>query len=338
MKAAVYRTGDPGQETLEEQANAKQLADVAAFTAPLRAVLQRWPAPEAAGHRLVIGSRAWDTPRRLDAAALADLRAAAVNAPDHLPQAIAAIEAVSAIWPKAVQIGCSDSAFHRTLPPVARVLPLPASARALGLERFGYHGLSCEYVLGALRASDPAAAAGRVIIAHLGNGASLTAIRRGQSVETTMGFSPLGGLVMSTRAGDLDPGALVALLHAGKEDPDTLNQTLNHEAGLLGVSETTGDMERLLQLRLSDARAALAVDLFVYQGRKHLGALAAVLGGVETLVFTGGIGENSGYIRERISYGMEWAGVTPAALRVIPTDEDRMIARHTAAAMARSTP
>jgi acetate kinase len=216
-----------------------------------------------------------------------------------------------------------------------------------GVIRYGFHGLSYEYIMQALRVVDPQAANGRVIIAHLGNGASMAAVRGGQSVETTMGFTPTGGLVMGTRTGDLDPGVLLYLLQTRGMPAEQVNDLVNRQAGLLGVSGISADMRDLLEREAHDPAAAAAVDLFCYQARKFLGALAAVLGGVETLVFTGGIGEHAAPIRARICAGLAFLGLeidagrnqqhapvispddAPVTVRVIATDEDRMIARHT---------
>jgi acetate kinase len=245
------------------------------------------------------------------------------------------------------QVACFDTAFHRTLPPVAQRYPLPRALHDAGVVRYGFHGLSYEYIMQALRAVDPDAANGRVIVAHLGNGASMAAVRDGQSIDTTMGFTPTGGLVMGTRTGDLDPGVLLYLLQTRGMPAEQVNTLVNRQAGLLGVSGISADMRDLLEREAREPAAAAAVDLFCYQARKFLGALAAVLGGIETLVFTGGIGEHAAPIRARICASFEFLGleidagrnqqhapvISPdgasVTVRVIPTDEDRMIARHT---------
>ncbi|MGH9466731.1 MAG: acetate kinase [Terriglobales bacterium] len=272
--------------------------------------------PEAVAHRIVAANTVWPGARRLDAGLETELTELIPLAPDHLPQALAALAAARAAFPSLPQVACSDSSFHRTLPAVARRLPLAAE---LGLERYGYHGLSCASVVAALRAER--ALPERLIIAHLGHGCSLTGVRSGASVETTMGFSPLGGVMMSTRSGDLDPGVLLYLLRERGLTPEALSRMLNQEAGLRGVSGSSGDMKTLL----ADARpeAAAAIELFVYTVRQAVGALAAALGGVELLVFTGGIGEHSEEIRRRVCAGLEW--LVPAA-RVIPAGEERVMA------------
>lgn len=311
---------------------AEALRGEAQFDAAVTSSLRALPAtPEAIAHRIVAAHTAWPGARRLDAALLRELATLAPLAPDHLPQALAAIRAAQAAFPALPQVACSDSSFHRTLPEAARQIALPRELRQRGVARYGYHGLSCESALAVLRAEG--ALPERVVIAHLGNGCSLTAVRDGQSVETTMGFTPLGGLVMSTRSGDLDPGVLLYLLRAASYTPDALNSLLNQAAGLKGLSGISGDMKTLL----ADARpeAQLAVDVFVHQARKHLGALAAVLGGVDLLVFTGGIGENSAVIRERICAGMDWlAPHHTLTVRVIPANEELIMARQATAVLA----
>lgn len=317
----------------EQRAGAGQRSELSTpgeFGAALRSLLPPIQ-PEAAGHRIV-APLDWDEPQRLTPGLLSQLRNLVPLAPDHLPQALAAVDAVSSAYPALPQVLCSDSAFHRSMPAVARRLPLPAlePAGGVALARFGYHGLSCEYILSVLEAeaaADPARPVpGRLIIAHLGHGASLTAVRAGRSLDTTMGFTPLSGLVMSTRSGDLDPGVLLYLLRSRHYAPDALSQLLNQHSGLAGISGSSGDMQQLLNSK--DPAAQAAVESFVYSARKHLGALAAVLGGVDLIVFTGGIGEHADAIRRQI------AGHLPA--RVIATDEERMIARHTARRLARS--
>ncbi|MGH9506390.1 MAG: acetate/propionate family kinase [Terriglobales bacterium] len=303
---------------------------------------------DAVAHRLVVASGRFLAPRRLDPAALADLELERRESPDHLPQAIAAIEAVSRLHPRVPQIGCSDSAFHATMPPEARTLPLPSDWRNRGIQRWGYHGLSCASVLAQLATCDPAVAQGRLVVAHLGNGASLTAIRAGRSVDTTMGMTPCGGLIMSSRGGDLDPGVIIYLQSQGLSAAE-VNRLLNHESGLLGISGLSADMRTLLTQAPGNAAAQLAVDCFVWQARKHLAAMAASLGGLECLVFTGGIGEHAATIRARICEGMQWMGLSldpganqrhaerisapgsPVTIRIVATDENQELARQAAA-------
>ena len=303
-------------------------------------------APNAVGHRIVHGGRTHRGPHRLTADVLADLQALVPLDPDHLPQALAVIRVTTEAYPAIPQVACFDTAFHRSMPRVAQMYALPPALAAAGVIRYGFHGLSCEFIVQALRAIDAREAQGRIIIAHLGNGASLTAVREGVSVDTTMGFTPTGGIMMGTRSGDLDPGVLLHLLEAQGMQGTALNRLVNHEAGLLGVSGLSGDMRDLLGKESSDPRAADAVTLFCYLARKSVGALVAALGGVDTLIFTAGIGEHSAPIRERICQGLEFLGLeldaernarhapivsrdgSRVVVRVMKTDDELMIARH----------
>jgi acetate kinase len=303
------------------------------------AVIERLAAPPAAvGHRVVHGGPDHDAPARIDPALRQALAGLVPLSPLHLPAELAAIDAVALRFPDVPQIACFDTAFHRTLPAVARHLALPSALFDAGVRRYGFHGLSYASITAAL----PADRVRRAVIAHLGSGASMAAIRDGRSVETTMGFSPAGGLVMATRSGDIDPGVLVYLLDHG-HDRDQLDRLINRDGGLVALSGTTGDMRTLLERRATDPRAALAVDVFCYHARKAIGALAAVLGGIETLVFTGGIGERAAAVRAEICSGLEHLGVAldePAnaagapiistgrcEVRVMRTDEELEIAR-----------
>lgn len=301
----------------------------------------------AVGHRVVYGGLHYREPQRITPDMVAALQQLTAIDPDHLPQALGIIEAVREAYPDIPQIACFDTEFHRDLPPVARHYALPPEYGAMGIVRYGFHGLSYEYIMGALRAEDAAAAGGRVVIAHLGNGASMAAVRGGVGIDTTMGFSPTGGLVMGTRTGDLDPSVPLYLVRSRRMSPADVASLVNKEAGMLGVSGTSGDMRNLLEREPTDARAAEAVALFCYTAKKYLGALVAALGGLDSLVFTGGIGEHAALARERICAGLEFLGIAldPArnaahapiisrddagvVVRVIPTDEDLIIARHT---------
>jgi acetate kinase len=301
---------------------------------------------EAVGHRLVHGGAEFREAHLVTKELLVKVTALCPFAPDHLPHEIEAIRAFAERFPALRQVACFDTAFHRQMPERATIYPLPRQLELEGVMRYGFHGLSYEYILGELRRQAGPAADGRVIIAHLGNGASMAAIQRGQSLDTTMGFTPAGGLVMSTRSGDLDPGVIVYLIKEKGMGSAQINDLVNHDAGLLGVSGTSQYMKDLLASEGTDARAALAVDLFCYQAKKFIGALAAVLGGLETLIFTGGIGENAPVIRERICAGAEFLGIrfdsarnaanagiisrddSPVCVRVMKTNEELMIARH----------
>jgi acetate kinase len=301
------------------------------------------PLPDAVGHRLVHGGPEHSAPARVDRALLDSLRALAPFAPLHLPAELGAVEAVAARWPDRPQVVCFDTAFHRTLSRVAQRYALPEREDDAGLRRYGFHGLSYEYVV----AEVGAAALGRAVIAHLGSGASMAAVRDGRSVDTTMGFSPAGGLVMGTRLGDVDPGLLVHWLEQG-HDARALDDLVNRRSGLLGISGTTADVRDLVGRRATDPRAALAIDVFTWSARKWVGAMAAALGGIDTLVFTGGIGEHADAVRAEIARGLEHLGVrldearnarseaivsadgAGCTVRVVNTDEERMVARHAA--------
>lgn len=298
----------------------------------------------AIGHRVVHGmSRS--TPEPVTPELIEALRAIAPYAPDHLPQAIGLIEVLRSRHPSLPQVVCFDTAFHRTMPRVAKMLPIPRRFESLGVERYGFHGLSYAYLIEELTRLDRSAATGRVILAHLGNGASVAAVSDGKSIDTSMGFTPSAGLMMSTRSGSLDPGLLYYLSQTYGLTAADVQRMVNHESGLLGVSETSSDVRDLLAREDTDLRAAEAVALFCYNVKKSIGAYAAVLGGLDTLVFAGGIGENAPQIRERICAGLGFLGISldqasnakNAALisrtssgttvRVIHTDEELMIVR-----------
>jgi acetate kinase len=281
------------------------------------------PPPWAVGHRVVHGGPRHAAPERVTDGLLSDLHAMRGFAPLHLPAQIAVIEEVVARLPDGVQVACFDTAFHRDMPERARRLPLPGDVWDEGVRRYGFHGLSYEYVV----AEVPEASQGRVVIAHLGNGASMSAVLDGHAMDTTMGFTPLGGLMMGTRPGDLDPGVVVYLARKRGLDPDQLEHLLARECGLLGVSGMSSDMKALLDARETHAGAALAVEMFCYRARKEIGALAAALGGLDTLIFTGGIGERAVAVRDEICAGLDHLG--PPNVMVVATDEALVIARHT---------
>ena len=298
---------------------------------------------KAVGHRVVHGMTHAE-PERVTPKLLAELHRITPYAPDHLPREIGLIEAFRKRHPKLPQVACFDTAFHRTMPRVATLLPIPRLYANKGVERYGFHGLSYAYLMEELGRLDPAAAKGRVILAHLGNGASLAAVRHGKSIDTSMGFTPTAGLVMSTRTGDLDPGLVYYLARAERMTAARFQRMVSHQSGLLGVSGTSSDLRDLLAQEATDVRAAEAVALFCYQAKKWIGSFAAALGGVDTLVFAGGIGENAPLIRERICDGLDFLGIelhrkrnaqnapliSPDAgrvtVRVIRTDEEMMIA------------
>lgn len=296
----------------------------------------------AVGHRVVHGGRDLRAPQRVDAALISRLKALAVFAPLHLPKQIALMEAVTRNYPDLPQVACFDTAFHAAVPEIARRFALPRQLWDEGVMRYGFHGLSYEYVVSTLGSE----LGERAIIAHLGNGASMVALKKGASVDTSMGLTPTGGFMMGTRSGDLDPGVLLYLLRSGRTTED-LAELLDHQSGLLGVSALSSEMKTLLDASGNDANAAQAVEMFCYQIRKFIGAYGAVLGGLDTLVFTGGIGERAAEVRAKIVCGLSFLGIeldetanarhaslisTPRSgcrVRVIKTDEDLMIARHT---------
>jgi len=308
--------------------------------------------PDAAGHRVVFGGSRYREPQLVSDEVVAALRDLVPIDPDHLPQALDAIEATRRAYPAIPEAACFDTAFHRHMPRVARQYALPHEIEDAGVARYGFHGLSYEYVMGELRALDSAAVAGRVVVAHLGNGASMAAVRGGVGIDTTMGFTPTGGLVMGTRSGDLDPGVMLYLLQERDMDAAALSTLVNKRAGMLGVSGASSDMQDLLDREAGDERAAEAVALFCYSAKKYLGALVAALGGLDALVFTGGIGEHAAPVRERVCAGLGFLGIdidparnganapvisrdgAPVPVRVIKTNEDLMIARHTYSLMS----
>ena len=372
LKAAVYRDGEAVQLELDAEirriglaGGSMHIADAHGATlldrqvalpdhgSALQALLARLRENrsgeklDAVGHRIVHGGSEYSESQLITDGLMATLERLIPIDPNHLPQAIDAIEVVRRAYPDTPQVACFDTAFHRHMPRVAQIYALPQRWEAEGVVRYGFHGLSYEYIMYELRTLDRAAAEGRVVIAHLGNGASMAAVHAGRSLDTTMGFTPTGGLVMGTRTGDLDPGVLLYLLQSQGMSADEVNDLVNRRSGLLGVSGISADMHDLLDREGDDPQAALAIDLFCYQARKFLASLAAALGGLDTLIFTAGIGEHSSPIRERICRNLEFLGIqldpsrnrehapiisrqgSPVTVRIMHTDEDLMIARHT---------
>ncbi len=300
----------------------------------------------AVGHRVVHGGPKYSEAQRITTEMVAELHRLSPFDPEHLPEEILLTETFYHRFPDLPQVACFDTAFHHGLPRVARLLPIPRRYEAQGVRRYGFHGLSYAFLLGELaRLAGPEAAHGRVILAHLGNGASLAAVADGRPVDTSMSFTPAAGVPMSTRSGDLDPGLLWYLVRTEGLDARRFNEMVNFESGLLGVSETSSDMRDLLDRETQDVRAAEAVALFCYQVKKWIGAFAAALGGLDTLVFAGGIGENAPTVRARICAGLGFLGIgleetrnaanegvisaaaSGVAVRVIRTDEELMIAK-----------
>ena len=298
------------------------------------------------GHRIVHGmergAHALVTPLLIT-----ELKETSLLDPEHMPFEIAIVEMFMSWHSEIPQVVCFDTVFHHDMPRVAQMLSLPRRFESYGMKRYGFHGLSCAYLAEELFKLDSKIASGRTIIAHLGNGASVTALENGKSVDTSMGFTPAGGIPMSSRMGDIDPGVLWYAMKKENLSLDSLSQLINHESGLMGISETSSDMLDLLNCEASDTRAKEAVDLFCYEVKKRIGAYAAVLGGVDTLIFTGGMGENASRIRRRICAGLGFLGITlddsrndsnaevisiqggSVCVRVIHTNEELMIARIT---------
>lgn len=298
----------------------------------------------AVGHRVVHGMQ-HTQPECVSAALLDELRAISSYDPEHLPVEIELIEAFRQRYPQLPQVACFDTAFHQTLPRTARLLPVPRRFDAMGVQRYGFHGLSYTYLMQALaQLAGPQEARGRVILAHLGSGASLAAVRDGRSMDTSMGFTPAGGLAMGTRSGDLDPGVAWYMIQREHLTPAQFNHLVNHESGLLGMSETSSDMRDLLARAPGDIRAVEAIDVFCYQVKKWIGAFAAAMGGLDTLVFAGGVGEFAPVVRAQICRELEFLGIEidessnaqnnsviskktgRVAVRVMHTDEELMIA------------
>jgi len=301
---------------------------------------------DAVAHRIVHGGAKYWQPQRITPRMIEELRQLSPFDPEHLPEEILLAEAFHHRFPDLPQIACFDTAFHHDMPRLAQLLPIPRRYQAKDVRRYGFHGLSCAYLMQALeQEAGIAAAHGRVILAHLGNGASVTAVRAGKSMDTSMGLTPASGLPMSSRSGDLDPGVAWYLARTEQIGARQFHHMINHEAGLLGISESSSDMRELLLRQAEDVRAAEAVALFCYQARKWICALAAVLEGLDTLVFAGGIGENSAEIRSRICSGLGFIGIdideaanqagaalissaaSTVSVRVIATDEESMIAQ-----------
>ena len=353
LAGKVDRIGSPEQHLSFHDASMdearKQRVDIPASNSAMVFLIdwlaQRldFGALRAIGHRVVHGWQHTE-PQAITPPLLQDLRNIIALDWDHLPREIELIEELRRRYPQLPQIACFDTAFHRTLPRVARLLPIPRRFDEVGIRRYGFHGLSYAYLMQRLEQINPQRAQGRVILAHMGNGVSMAAVQGGASVDTSMGFTPTGGLVMGTRAGDFDPGLMCYLMQLEDMSMEQFSHMINHESGLLGVSAVSADMRDLLEREMEDVRAAEAIALFCYQARKWIGAYAAVLNGIDTLVFSGGIGENQPNLRARICDELGFLGIaldaeanaaseelisTPASrveVRVIPTDEEWMVA------------
>jgi acetate kinase len=289
--------------------------------------------PIAVGHRVVHGGPRLLQHCRVDEAVIRELQRAEPFAPLHVPPTMALLETATARYPDCPQIACFDTAFHATMPDVARTLPIPLALREAGVRRYGFHGLSCESIVHQFGASVPE----RLVIAHLGNGASVTAVRAGRSVDTSMGLTPSGGMIMGSRAGDLDPGVLIHLMRVRGSDPGDLEQLVDRQSGLLGISGLSADM-RVLHRAAADPHVALATAMFCRSAAKQIASMMTVLGGADAIVFSGGIGEHDAIVRRRICDDLAWAGVTldpggaatlaaPCVAITLPSQEEAQIAR-----------
>ncbi len=297
------------------------------------------------GHRIVHGMRHVE-PEKVSHELLDELHKISFYDPDHLPLEIEIIEKFRNTYPDLFQLACFDTSFHSGMPRIAKLIPIPRRYDSMGIQRYGFHGISYAYLMEELaRAAGIESANGKVILAHLGSGASLAAVQDGKSIETSMGFTPASGLVMGARTGDLDPGVAWFLMQSENMTPDQFNNLINHQSGLLGISETSSDMRDLLKIQANDPRAAEAVELFCYQTKKWIGSFTTVLEGLDTLVFSGGIGENSPEVRSRICNGLQFLGIeldvkrntennniisadkSRVSVRIIKTNEELMIAK-----------
>jgi acetate kinase len=339
---AFHAQDSQGHTLLHERAVLPSQQEAIARVARLLAE-RNMPAPQSIGHRIVHGGPQLKEHCRIDDSVLSKLKSAAVFAPLHMPAALSVIRFAQSHFPGLVQVACFDTSFHSHMPQIASVLPIPRALRAEGVKRYGFHGLSCESIIRQLAANVPS----RLIIAHLGNGASVTAVKDGMSIDTSMGLTPTGGIIMGTRSGDLDPGVLVYLARQKKLDVTQLETLVDHQSGLLGISGLSADLRILQKGASANADARLAIDMFCYSACKQVAAMSAVLGGVELLVFTGGIGENDAEVRAGICGRLSSIGVildesrnraasdpisgkgSGFQVRVLPSKEDEEIARQT---------
>lgn len=329
LKFGVYDVSCTGSERLVSGAEA-MLGDAQVAVRRIAAAVtaNAVPLPQVIGHRIVHGGPTLRQHVRIDVAIRQQLDAAQIFAPLHVPKALALLDAAGMSFPDTPQVACLDTAFHDGMPDVARTLPLPRELRTLGIERYGFHGLSCESIVRRLGRDVPR----RVIIAHLGYGASVTAVEHGRSVDTSMGLTPSGGVIMSTRCGDLDPGVLAYLLREHHYSAGQLESLIDRRSGMLGISGVSGDMRTLHADAVSESvtspDARLAIAMFCSSVRKQIAAMMVVLGGLDMLVFTGGIGENDAVVRATIIEGLQALGVpdVAAAVRVMSAQEEEQIA------------
>ena len=355
-EGAIERIGQPeatlhvkGLSTTDNFSSGIKIADHSAAMSVLMDWLQKQHDEEiisAVGHRIVHGGPKYSEAQKITPEMVAELHRISSFDPQHLPDELKLIEAFQNRFPNLLHIACFDTAFHHTMPRVAQIMPIPRRYEAQGVRRFGFHGLSYAFLMEELvRLAGPEAARGRVILAHLGNGASLAAVHNGEAVDTSMGFTPTSGLLMGTRSGDVDPGLVSYLALTENMNTNQFAAMINFQSGLLGISETSSDMQVLLGSEKQDVRAAEAIAAFCYQVKKFIGSFAAALGGLDQLVFAGGIGENASVVRSRICSGLDFLGievdqhrneahgpmissdVSRVKVRVIHTDEEIMIAR-----------
>jgi acetate kinase len=365
-RGTIERIGLPdGMVTVTDVATGqkeRRIAQVPDHAASVRLLIEqlarsgRGLSIQAIGHRVVHGGQRYADPLLLSPEVMEELRRLSPYDPEHLPAELTLIEAFGTAYPHVPQVACFDTGFHQRLPPVARLLAIPRRYEKLGIRRYGFHGLSYAYLMEELeRVAGRETARGKVILAHLGNGASMAAVRDGISIDTTMGFTPASGLPMSTRSGDLDPGLVSYLSKTEGMTADQFHHMVNAQSGLLGLSELSPDLRDLLAQERRDGRAAEAVALFCYQGKKWIGAYAAALGGLDQLVFSGGIGEHSAVVRARMCEGLEFLGIrldqarneadaavisspeSPVTVRVIRTDEESQIAQSVCRLLAPDT-
>jgi acetate kinase len=332
LKFGLYGVGDSDVTVLlSSEVETKSLDETSnAIVESARLLADaKMPMPCAVGHRVVHGGPSLRHHCLIDDAVVGQLEAATAFAPLHIPPALSIIRFSLEHFGDLPQVACFDTAFHTTMPEVARTLPITRDLRSLGIERYGFHGLSCESIVRQLGRDLP----DRLIIAHLGNGASITAVKAGRSIDTSMGLTPTGGVIMGTRSGDLDPGVLVYLAREKGFDATMLEELVDHKSGLQGISGIASDMRVLHRAAPSSADARLAIEMFCYSVRKQVAAMIAALGGVDRIVFTGGIGENDVLARAEICRGLSWIDVDQPAARcrilVLPSQEDEQIALHT---------
>jgi acetate kinase len=326
LKFGLYRVGPASLDVLHtDDTPSKSIDDAQHAIARIAESLAtaKMPPPTVIGHRVVHGGPTLRRHCIIDDKVLEQLQAATAFAPLHIPPALSVIRFAQDHFRGLPQVACFDTVFHSTMPEVARTLPIPKELRSQGIERYGFHGLSCESIVRQLGRDLPE----RLVIAHLGNGASVTAVKNGKSIDTSMGLTPTGGVIMGTRSGDLDPGILVYLAREKGFDAARLEDLVDHRSGLLGLSDLDSDMRRLRQATPSNANARLAIDMFCLSVRKQIAAMVGVLEGVDGIVFTGGIGENDAEARTEICRGLSWADIE-GRVRVVPSQEDEQIARH----------